>query len=68
MTPLERIIVALVMALLTWLEKRHGQSKKPRAADRHPDPLARIGQRVRDWEDRARARRQPDPDRPGHDG
>lgn len=65
---LQQIVTALVLALLSWLEKKHAESKKPVNADRRADALSRIGQRVRMWEDGDRARGLADASRAGHDG
>jgi hypothetical protein len=60
---LSRIVAALVVALVSWMEKRHAKSRKPIDADRRARDLDRVGRRVREWEDRARRGGQPDPRR-----
>ena len=59
---LERIITAIVLALVGWLEKKYASSKRPVETDSSPDALSRIGARVRVWENGARARGQSDAD------
>lgn len=54
---LDRIAVAIVIALLGWLEKRGVSTAVD--ADRDPAALSRAGARLRDWlrhEDRVRSR------------
>ncbi len=64
---LDRIVTAIVLALLTWLERRIERSGQAAEADRHADALRRIGDRIREWERlqqaRADPRRQSDPHR-----
>ena len=46
----QKLIVAIVMGLLAWLEKQHDKSKTAVDADRRADALRRIGERVKQWE------------------
>jgi len=65
---LDRIAVAIVIALLGWLEKRGVSTAVD--ADRDPARLARAGGRLREWlrhEDRVRAGREPDAPRAGRE-
>ena len=64
----QKLIVSIVLGLLAWLEKQHDKSKTAVDADRRADALRRIGERVRLWQDRASAGRQPDPGGAGDDG
>ena len=56
---LERIVTAIVLALVNWLETKYANSTKPIEADNCPDSLARIGERVRVWQDSIDNREQP---------
>ena len=60
---LEKIISAIIIALLDWLRKRYEDSKKPKDADSRPVVLARIGERVRRAEDSLRQGRLADESR-----
>ena len=62
---LDRVAVAIVIALLGWLERRGVSTAVD--ADRDPARLDRAGARLREWlrdADRVRAGREPDEARP----
>ena len=65
---LEKIIIAIVTALLEWLIARASKPTLAVDSDRNTAALVRIGQRVREWEDRARAGGKPATDRAEHQG
>lgn len=54
---LDRILTAIVLVLLAWLEVRHTGAKTHGRADALADELFRIGQRIRRWEFRTKPRR-----------
>lgn len=64
----ERIVAALAVALLGWLDKRISQSKIAVDADADRDRLRLAGERIQQWmqqqQNGVHPRGQPDKDRP----
>ena len=65
---LERIVLAIITALLNYIGKKNEKAKTPLEGDRRPDSLLLIGHRVREWEDRLDSRRQSDESGTKHSG
>jgi hypothetical protein len=63
---LERIVAAIALGLLKWLEGRLEQQNRAVDAETDPALLRRAGDRVREWmrKDGPREREQSDQDRP----
>lgn len=58
---LERIVAQIVVALISWLDKRITNDKSAVEASADRDTLRRAGDRIRDWmreqQDRVRTRK-----------
>jgi len=58
----------LILKLVDWLEKRYAKRKVVEDLPDNPEPLRRIGKRVREWEDHNRARGDADATGDGDSG
>jgi hypothetical protein len=45
----ERLVLAIALALVAWLERRWEKSQAAKEADADHDRLRRAGDRVREW-------------------